>query len=207
MASGSELLTSSAPGTRLMLSLARHRKWRMMNQLTSWQNFYVIVGSAAGALTGLQFIAMALIADMSVKPGEVQSGEAFATPAVVHFVAVLLLAASMVMPWPSLRAAALAWGAAGLSGVGYTLLIARRMRQQTGYQPVLEDWFFRAVVPCCAYTGMTIAAAFVPAHAGKALFAMAGAMVVLLVVAIHNAWDNVTYLVFTKRREAQQRAE
>jgi hypothetical protein len=27
-----------------------------MNPLTEWQNFYMIVGSSAGALTGLQFV-------------------------------------------------------------------------------------------------------------------------------------------------------
>ncbi|HLK32996.1 MAG TPA: hypothetical protein VKT29_07890 [Terriglobales bacterium] len=30
--------------------------------LTDWANFYVIVGSSAGALTGLQFVVIALIA-------------------------------------------------------------------------------------------------------------------------------------------------
>ena len=33
------------------------------SQLADWENFYVIVGSSAGALTGLQFVVIALIAD------------------------------------------------------------------------------------------------------------------------------------------------
>ena len=32
-------------------------------QIESWASFYVIVGSSAGALTGLQFVVMTLIAD------------------------------------------------------------------------------------------------------------------------------------------------
>jgi hypothetical protein len=34
-----------------------------MTVLSGWGNFYVIVGSAAGALIGLQFVVMTLIAD------------------------------------------------------------------------------------------------------------------------------------------------
>jgi hypothetical protein len=31
--------------------------------LAAWESFYIIVGSSAGALTGLQFVVIALIAD------------------------------------------------------------------------------------------------------------------------------------------------
>ena len=36
-----------------------------LSALSRWENFYVIVGSSAGALTGLQFVVMALIAGSS----------------------------------------------------------------------------------------------------------------------------------------------
>ncbi len=34
-----------------------------MTELAQWDGFYVIVGSAAGALIGLQFVVLTLIAD------------------------------------------------------------------------------------------------------------------------------------------------
>ena len=34
-----------------------------MAELAEWESFYVIVGSAAGALIGLQFVVMTLLAD------------------------------------------------------------------------------------------------------------------------------------------------
>ena len=55
-----------------------------MTSLNGWANFYVIVGSSAGALVGLQFVVIALIADrtnMNINP---QAGSTFATPGVVH---------------------------------------------------------------------------------------------------------------------------
>ena len=37
-----------------------------MTALAEWGNFYVIVGSSAGALIGLQFVVIMLIADMPI---------------------------------------------------------------------------------------------------------------------------------------------
>lgn len=34
-----------------------------LSSLKAWESFYVIVGSSAGALTGLQFVVIALIAE------------------------------------------------------------------------------------------------------------------------------------------------
>jgi hypothetical protein len=65
--------------------------------LDGWENFYVIVGSSAGALIGLQFVVITLIADMPIARSDAQAGGAFATPSVVHFGVVLLLSASVAL--------------------------------------------------------------------------------------------------------------
>ena len=177
-----------------------------MTPLSQWQTFYQIVGSAAGALTGLQFVAMAIIADVPMESGE-DGAQAFASPTIVHFVAVLLLAASVVRPWQGLAPAAVAWGLAGLGGLVYILLTARRMRRQTTYQPVPEDWLFHAVLPLFAYAGLAASALCTRAHLRGALFGIAGVNLLLLVIGIHNSWDNLTYLVFVRRRKAHPQAE
>src|SRR5216117_3642596 len=61
-------------------------------------SFYVIVGSAAGALIGLQFVVMTLVAERPV-PGAAAAGAAFATPTIVHFGTALLLSAVLRAPW------------------------------------------------------------------------------------------------------------
>jgi hypothetical protein len=48
-----------------------------MTPLAGWQNFYVIVGSSAGALIGLQFVVITLIADMPMARGQAQAGSAW----------------------------------------------------------------------------------------------------------------------------------
>ena len=58
--------------------------------LGAWESFYVIVGSSAAALTGLQFVVMALVAE-SRQQASSGTISAFGTPTIVHFCAALLL--------------------------------------------------------------------------------------------------------------------
>ena len=69
-----------------------------MTALERWENFYVIVGSSAGALIGLQFVVMTLIAERPAAQKDAKAGAAFATPNLVHFAAVLLLSALLSAP-------------------------------------------------------------------------------------------------------------
>src|SRR6266581_9066509 len=56
-----------------------------MSELTDWNSFYVIVGSSAGALIGLQFVVIALIAETPDARADAQAGAAFSTPSVGAF--------------------------------------------------------------------------------------------------------------------------
>lgn len=170
-----------------------------MTALAEWENFYVIVGSSAGALIGLQFVVITLIADVPVARDAERAGAAFATPTIMHFGTVLLLSGILSAPWHVMIAAAVLWGAFGLGGLVYSAIVARRMRAQKAYQPVFEDWLFHAILPAAAYVALAISAIMAQTNAGGALFAVAGAALLLLFTGIHNAWDAVTWHVFVRR--------
>jgi hypothetical protein len=178
----------------------------VMTALTGWENFYVIVGSSAGALIGLQFVVITLIADRPIAPGQAQAGSAFATPTIVHFGAVLLLSAILSAPWHGNGTAAVLWGLLGFSGIVYEIIVAWRMRVQNVYQPEFEDWLFHALLPFAAYATLAGSAYAARSNVGGALFGVGAAALLLLFIGIHNAWDAVTYHVFVKRQE-QQKAE
>ena len=162
----------------------------VLSPLATWQNFYVIIGSAAATLTGLMFVVMTL----RVR-GRRSSGAlgAFATPTVVHFGAVLLVAALLSAPWQALWPAGLLLGLLGLGGVSYVIIVLRRARRQVDYQPVMEDWLWYMLLPLVSYTALVVAAIVLPGQPAPALFVIAAATVLLLFIGIHNAWDNVTY--------------
>lgn len=170
-----------------------------MTALTAWQNFYVIVGSSAGALIGLQFVVMSLIADRPAVRTNAQAGQAFATPTIVHFAAVLVLSALMSAPWAGIGAVTIVWGAGGAGGIVYEGLVTRRMRQQTLYKPVFEDWLFHTVLPLVAYLILGASAYAARVYLREALFGVGAAVLLLLLIGIHNAWDAVTYHVFVVR--------
>jgi hypothetical protein len=172
-----------------------------MATLEGWESFYVIVGSSAGALIGLQFVVMTLIADMPSARSDPQVGGAFATPSVVHFGVVLLLSAIVSAPWKGITIVAVLWGLIGLCGLVYVVIVTRRVRAQTAYKPVFEDRLFHVLLPFASYAMLAGSACAAYSHPRPALFVVGAAALLLLFIGIHNAWDAVTYHVFVKRRE------
>src|SRR6266567_2489776 len=167
----------------------------VLSPLATWQNFYVIIGSAAATLTGLMFVVATLIAGVRVRVSS--PSEAFATfntPNVVHFCLALLVAAILSAPWQALWTAGLPLGLSGLGGMIYVVIVVRRARRQRDYQPVLEDWLWHTVFPLVSYTTLVVAAIVLPGNPVPALFGTGAVTVLLLFIGIHNAWDTVTYV-------------
>ena len=165
--------------------------------LAIWQNFYVIIGSAAATLTGLMFIVITLIAGMRARIPSAGDGIAiFSTPTVVHFCSALLIAAIICAPWQAFWNVSLLLSLLGLAGMAYIFIVLRRVRhRQIDYQPVLEDWLWHTILPLVSYTSLVIAALLLSLYPAPTLFVIAGATVLFLFIGIHNAWDNVTYTV------------
>jgi hypothetical protein len=174
--------------------------------LRGWESFYVIVGSSAGALTGLQFVVIALIAESGRRTtfGQI---DAFGSPNIVHFSLVLLISSILSAPWASLAGPAWILGIVGVSGIAYTAIVLVRARRVEGYQPVLEDWIFHIVLPLLSYTVFFAAAlAFIP-YPTPALFMVGAANLLLLFVGIHNAWDTVTFIVVQRNNPPDKSPE
>jgi hypothetical protein len=171
-----------------------------MSPLNGWESFYVIIGSSAGALTGLQFVVITLIADVrrGTGPSNAESIAAFGTPTIVHFCMALLLSAILSAPWDRLSYVGFAVAATGVSGLVYGAIVVRRARRQTEYQPVFEDWLWHAALPVLTYVAILAAGVMLGRHVTGALFAIAAASLVLVFIGIHNAWDAVTYITVTR---------
>lgn len=161
--------------------------------LAAWETFYVIVGSSGAALTGLQFVVIALVAESRMRSGA-REIDAFGTPTIVHFCAVLLVSAILSAPWRGLVGVSVALGVCGLAGVVYGLIVLKRARRQTGYKPVFEDWLWHTVLPLLAYALLSLAGIFLRSYPRRVLFIVGATALLLLFIGIHNAWDTVTYV-------------
>jgi hypothetical protein len=172
----------------------------------AWESFYVIVGSSAAALTGLQFVVMALIADSETR-STTREVDAFGTPTVVHFCAVLLVSAILSAPWHGYSGAATALTVCGLSGMVYGVIVVRRALRQSAYKPVMEDWLWHAVLPLLAYSVLRLSALSLGRYPTPALFAIGATALLLLFIGIHNAWDTVTYIAVGRRAPNESRQQ
>jgi hypothetical protein len=158
----------------------------------AWQNYYVIIGSAAAALTGLQFIVVVLGAQANIMSK--MAARAFGSPTIIHFCASLLIAAVLTAPWSSQTAPAYGLAVCAVAGGASVLRALLHARAQTDYRPVLEDWLWHFTFPLLAYVALFGAALTLGRHAATALFVVAGAALALLLIGIHNAWDSVVYI-------------
>src|SRR6266508_565384 len=167
--------------------------------LSNWQNFYMIMGTAAATLTGLMFVVTTLIAGIETHVSTLNAGvSAFNTPTVVHFCAVLLIAGILSAPWQAFSSVRFVLGLLGLGMVLYLIIVMRRMRRIPHYRTPLNDWLWYLACPLSAYIILTVAALTLPANPALALYIISAAMVVLLFLGIHNAWDLVTYLAIER---------
>jgi hypothetical protein len=173
--------------------------------LVGWQSYYVIIGSSGAALTGLQFVVMALMAESPIPSAGGEAGvAAFGSPNIVHFCAALLLSAMLSAPWPDgagVVRAAVIFGAAGMV---YALNVVRRALTQSAYKMVFEDWCWHLIFPFLSYTTFFVAGLIMPSRPVGALFVAAVSPAALLYIGIHNAWDSITYTVL---KSARARAE
>jgi hypothetical protein len=173
--------------------------------LNSWSNFYVIMGSGAAALTGLMFVVITLVADRKFNTTK-EGVSTFSSPTVVHFCMALLSSALLTVPWRSLSHLAIILGLTALYGVGYTLNVVRVGRRLTGYEPAVDDWVRYVIVPVFAYVVLAGGAIALPRAPVDALFALGAAVVTLVFVGIHNAWDVVTYIAVEREATPEEKS-
>ncbi|HXA55338.1 MAG TPA: hypothetical protein VNV37_10755 [Solirubrobacteraceae bacterium] len=178
--------------------------------LAGWDNFYVILGSSAGGLTGLTFVVIALLREsgQAVRPTGVG---AFVTPTIVHFCGVLALAAFMSMPHQSAGTLSAGLALGGLAGVAYGCLVGVNMYRiglgATRYAPVREDWIWNVIVPTLGYAALVLMAALIRERLMReALYGVAVLALALLFIGIRNAWDLVVWISVSKEQDASEPA-
>ena len=163
--------------------------------LINWQNFYMIIGTAAATLTGLMFVATTLIAGIDAHLSTLNAAvSAYNTPTVVHFGTVLLLAGVLSAPWQTYSSVSLLLGLLGLGMVCYSIIVLRRMWRVPHYQSTLEDLLWYMAFPLLANVSLIVAAFVLSENPEPALYIVGAALILLLLVGIRNAWDMVTFL-------------
>jgi mannose/fructose/N-acetylgalactosamine-specific phosphotransferase system component IID len=153
-----------------------------------WENFAVISGSAAGALTGLLFVAVSLNRDRIVSHPALR-GEAGQT--LVLFLLALLLALLLVIPGDSARILGIVLVALAIVAGAIQILTWRGGRRSSATGDAPADRLARlvdAVSPNLLTVLLTIVAGCLQIAGANGLYWVAAAEVAALVGGVVNAW-------------------
>jgi hypothetical protein len=177
-----------------------------MSPLEGWDNFYVILGSAAAALLGLTFVIIALLSERRANPAGMAG---YITPTVVHFGTVLGLSCFVSMPHQNVIGLSLGFGATATGLLIYTGAIAANLRRfAKSYAPVLEDWIWHVILPAVVYCVLLATAFFLWREPREGMYGIASALLLLLFIGIHNSWDvAVSVTVQSKKDEEKARGD
>jgi hypothetical protein len=162
--------------------------------LAGWANFYVIVGSSAGALIGLQFVVIALVSSTRTQPVS-PAVRAFASPTIVYFSSVLLTGGLLSIPHHTRTSLGSVLVTLGAIGLAYVVRVGTHMTKQVQYVPDRGDWTWFVFLPAASYVCSFIAGTMVWGAPGAALVVAGASAMLLLLVGVHNAWDSAVWMI------------
>jgi hypothetical protein len=164
-----------------------------------WEDFYLIIGSGAGALIAVMFVVATLMAGLESRTVS-RGARVFFTPIVFHFAMVLVVSAIAVVPELSPRAVGVIVALCALVGLVYSAATTIRVFQPSPDNPPhWSDKYFYGLLPAAVYLGLACAAGAVWRSPGGAAYAIGALMLVLLLIGIRDAWDLGTYLLQRER--------
>jgi hypothetical protein len=165
--------------------------------LKQWHDFYMLVGTAGATLLALLFVAASLGAGFLTEERQ-PAMRTFMSPVVLHFTTVFFLSALALFPWHQGKIFAALVGATALVGVILSAWITIQV-VRTDMTNYLEDYLAYGLLPSLGYLALLAAAVSIYLEKNFGLDALAGALLLLAIVSIRNAWD-ITLTMVRRRR-------
>src|ERR1051326_2931291 len=155
--------------------------------LQDWRDFYVMIGTASGAIVGASFIVASLASGVEERSVGLRG---FISPTTVHLASVLVGSAVLSVPRIHPWAVAGLLGLGGLTGTIYGAIVIARIWNM---KLAIEDRLFYALLPVLAYAAMLAASIIIVLQIDDPLYVLAASLVLLLVIGIRNAWDMASF--------------
>jgi hypothetical protein len=160
--------------------------------LSAWNDFYMLLGTAAAALLALLFVA-ASVGTGFLSFERATGTRIYISPVVTHFTGILFGCAVGLIPILGATGLAFIYGFSAATGIGYCLFISHRVLTSSAID--LDDRICHGVVPPAAYALGLAAAVLFYQNSPHAPALLALALLLLLLVNIRNAWDLILFIV------------
>ena len=166
--------------------------------LKEWHDFYLLVGTAGATLLALLFVALSLGVGYLTEERQAAT-RTFMSPVVIHLTSVFFLSAIALLPWHQAKFFAGLIGVTALIGAILSTYITVRV-VRTDLTNYLEDYLAYGLLPGLGYLALLAAAVSIYLERDFGLHALAGALLLLAIVNIRNAWDLTLTMVRRHRR-------
>jgi hypothetical protein len=167
----------------------------------TWQNLYMLIGTAAATLVGLMFVAVTFGSNV-VKTENTASVRSFLDPTFTHFVQVLFTACLIAVPAMSGTLMGVLLIAIGGLRAAALVQVFRHMRkaQQAHHDLEFSDWISGIVLPSLCYLALGgTGVAFILGLAA-AFSALAVVTIAILMIGVFGAWELMVWLALTRAR-------
>lgn len=163
-------------------------------ELEHWREFYLLVGTGGGTLVALLFVAVSLGTGY-LTPARAVATRSFISPVVVHFAVVFFLSCIALIPSHSSAFFALLIGGAALIGFVVSCYSTVQILRHRDWSQYWLDRIGYGVLPAIAYCALGVAAWMAYGERHMALDVLAGALLLLLLINLRNAWDLMLEMV------------
>jgi hypothetical protein len=167
--------------------------------LEGWHEFYALLGTAAAALVALLFVA-ASIGTGYLSAERTSPTRTFTSPIIFHYTYVLFLSLVALAPTNTDTSLAAIVGLSSAGALIYSSFVFARVLRSNSTD--LDDRLGYGAGPLAAYAAALVAAVFVFERSTIGPPLLAGALTLLLLVNIRNAWDLT--LFFAQRRTNEE---
>lgn len=166
--------------------------------LHAWHEFYLLIGTAAGTLIGLMFVAVTVGANYLTEEKR-PAVQAFFSPTVAHFSVVLTTCIILLAPHSDITLGVVLL-VVGLGGFAYAVLVWVRMGRG-GFTATIDlaDRLWYALSPVSGHALLIAAAVLLLLRDVRGLDVAAAGVVLLLLVGIRNAWDITAWAAMRAR--------
>jgi len=159
-----------------------------------WGEFYLLAGSAAAVLIGLIFVVVTLMQDRS-RSSVLAGSKLYMGPVVLQVSFVLVLSAAALTPEISAEEYATVAAAVALWGLYRGVQSIVGINALTGEdKPHWTDVWFYGAIPTVLSLGLAVVSWGFWRAAEWAVFGVATVTTAILLLAIRNEWDLVTWL-------------
>lgn len=165
----------------------------MATEIEHWHDFYLLVGTAGATLLALLFVAVSLGTGFLTE-ARAAATRTFYSPIVIHFASAFFISAVALVPAHRGTFFAALIGACAAIGFVVSLFVTVQLLRHdwTHYK---QDHLSYALLPAGAYLALLIAAIMIWRENRLALDVLAGALLLLLLINIRNAWDLMLSMV------------